>query len=163
MDIQDIYKNLKSKFGDDKLNLEEIQKDSYIEVSKDILLSVCQHLRDQESLLFDSLVCVSGVHYPSTHEKPRFEVVYHLFSYAHKHKLVLKVILGLDQDLSIPSVETVWKGANWLERETFDMYGIAFENHSDLRRILCPDDWEGYPLRKDYKVQEKYRHIKVTM
>ena len=161
MDVQEIYKKLKSKF-EDNISLEEISKDSYIETSKDILIPLCQYLRDDESLLFDSLLCVSGVHYPSTHEKPRFEVVYHLFSYAHKHKLTLKVILSLD-NVKLSSVESIWKGANWLERETHDMFGISFENHSDLRRILCPQDWEGYPLRKDYKVQEKYQHMKVPM
>ena len=89
-------------------------------------------------------------------------VVYHLGSSSYKHKIALKVEVGRDEP-KVPTVERVWRIANWHERETYDMYGIVFEGHSDLRRILCPDDWEGYPLRKDYQVQEFYRGIKVEV
>ncbi|MFA6542090.1 MAG: NADH-quinone oxidoreductase subunit C, partial [Bacteroidota bacterium] len=87
-------------------------------------------------------------------------VTYHLYSMVHRHKFVLKVEVPTDAP-NIPSVESVWKTANWHEREAFDMYGIQFSGHPDLRRILLPDDWEGYPLRKDYEVPEFYNGMRV--
>jgi NADH-quinone oxidoreductase subunit C len=94
-----------------------------------------------------------------------FGVVYNLASIPYKKQLTLKVVKYHDrsrEDLpSFPSVSTVWRTAEWHEREAYDLLGINFENHPDLRRILLPDDWEGYPLRKDYKAQEYYRGIKV--
>jgi NADH-quinone oxidoreductase subunit C len=164
MDQQAIHKKLSTQFGKDIISLEEIVGDHFIEVSSGKLVEIGEYLLADEDLLFDSLVCVSGAHYPATSEEEntRFEVVYHFFSYAHKHKLVLKVILS-GEDLTVPSLEKTWKGAQWLERETYDMYGIKFDGNSDLRRILCPDDWVGWPLRKDYKQPEMYRHMKVPL
>jgi NADH-quinone oxidoreductase subunit C len=98
-------------------------------------------------------------------ENNQFSVVYHLASIPHKHQLVLKVIIDHDRSLdSLPSfisVSEVWKTAEWHEREAFDLLGIQFEGHPDLRRILLPDDWEGYPLRKDYSAAEEYKGIKI--
>ena len=88
---------------------------------------------------------LAGVDY-----KDRIEVVYVLYSMTHKHRYTLKCRLPRENP-RISTVESVWSVANWHEREAYDMFGIVFEGHSDLRRILCPDDWEGYPLRKDYK------------
>ena len=102
-------------------------------------------------------MCLSGVDYKDPkNEDDRLEVVYHLYSMLKKHKLILKVELSRD-DPKVPTVENVWGIANWHEREAYDMYGIQFEGHSDLRRILCPDDWVDYPLRKDYVEPETYR------
>ena len=91
------------------------------------------------------------------------EVVYHLYSYRHDHLFVLKVLLPRD-DAAVPTVENVWAVANWHEREAYDMFGIVFEGHSDLRRILLPDDWVGHPLRKDWVDPEFYNgmHVKPT-
>ena len=91
------------------------------------------------------------------------EVVYHLYSYTHRHKFVLKVQLPRE-DPSVPTVEGVWGVAKWQERESYDFYGIQFTGHSDLRRILLPDDWEGHPLRKDWVDPEYYHglHVKPT-
>ena len=83
-------------------------------------------------------------------------------SCGHRHKVVVKAEMGRE-DPHVPTVEHVWRVANWHERETYDMFGIVFDGHSDFCRILCPDDWEGFPLRKDYKVQEYYRGIKVEV
>src|SRR5690606_10281297 len=99
-------------------------------------------------------------------EKGTMEVIYHLYSIPYNHHFTIKV--ALERDLvnsnppNLPSVTSIWKGANWQEREIFDMYGIVFEGHPDLRRILLPEDWEGFPLRKDYKTQDYYHGIKVA-
>ncbi len=170
MDINQIYSRLEKKFTKAIIAFEEVKVDSYIEVSSDKIFEICKFLHEDSELLFDSLVCVSGVHYLPTHkratgvvvESPIFEVVYHFFSYSHKHKLTVKLVLPADLP-RVQSVEKIWKGAQWLERETFDMFGIEFIGNSDLRRILCPDDWEGWPLKKDYVTQEMYKHIRVPM
>ena len=91
--------------------------------------------------------------------EPRFEVVYQLVSISRREKLRLKVRLS-GKDATIDSLVSVWPGANWLEREIFDLFGIHFNGHPDLRRIVLPDDWEGYPLRRDYPV-EGYRDLPV--
>lgn len=94
--------------------------------------------------------------------KDRFEVAYHLFSYKHKHSVTLKVYLPRDDQAHVGTVEGLWGCANWLEREVYDLFGIKFDGHSDLRRIMLPDDWTGYPLRKDYKEAEDYHGISTT-
>jgi len=85
-------------------------------------------------------------------EEPRFEVNYHLFSTTKHHRVRLKVLLGED-DLRVPTVSSVWRTANWHERETYDLFGVIFDGHPDLRRILLPDDWQGYALRKDFPLR----------
>jgi NADH-quinone oxidoreductase subunit C len=101
------------------------------------------------------LELLGGVDY-----KDRIEVVYVMTSLKHGHRYLLKCRLPRENP-TIRTVESVWAAANWHEREAYDMFGIAFEGHSDLRRILCPDDWEGYPLRKDYKFPTRYRDMPV--
>ncbi len=103
----------------------------------------------------DHLELLGGVDY-----KDRIEVVYVLYSMKHRHRYTLKCRLSRENPI-VPTVESVWGVANWHERETFDMLGVVFEGHSDLRRILCPDDWEGYPLRKDYEPPKIYREMPV--
>ena len=93
-------------------------------------------------------------------EAGTLEVIYNLYSLPLNHSLMLQVKLPREQPI-IPSVTEIWKGANWHEREAFDLFGITFEGHPDLRRILLPDDWEGHPLLKDYQQQEYYRGMKV--
>jgi NADH-quinone oxidoreductase subunit C len=107
-------------------------------------------------------MCLSVVDYPKE-TPPRLEVVYHLWSYEHAHGFVLKVHLPRE-DPRVPTVENVWAVANWHEREGFDMFGVTFVGHSDPRRILLPDDWEGYPLRKDWVDPDFYNgmHVKPT-
>jgi NADH-quinone oxidoreductase subunit C len=126
-----------------------------IAVSSEKLLDVAKELHTNKETFFDQLSCVTGVDTGNS-----MEVIYHLYSIPFNLSLALKVTLPRDNP-RVPSLSSVWKTANWLERETYDMYGIIFEQHPDLRRILMPADWDGYPLRKDYKEQEKYRDVQV--
>ena len=118
-----------------------------LEVDSAQIVGVCTYLK--QSQLFVRLSTVTGVDwYP---QEPRFEVVYHLHSPERNERLRLKCRLA-GANPEIDSVTAVWRGAGWYERETFDLFGIRFRNHPDLRRIMLPEDWEGYPLRKDYPV-----------
>ena len=120
---------------------------------------ICQTLKMVNEFSFDCLSNLTAVD-----KKDKFEVVYQLFSYKHLHSVTLKVILP-HEGANLPTVatvDTVWGCANWLEREVYDLFGIHFEGSSDLRRIMLPDDWIGYPLRKDYKEQEDYHGISTT-
>jgi NADH-quinone oxidoreductase subunit C len=118
-----------------------------LEIVPSKITSVCGFLKYDQS--FVRLSTVTGVdRFPA---EPRFEVVYHLHSVERNERVRLKCRLPGSAP-SIDSVTAVWRAANWYERETFDLFGIGFRNHPDLRRIMLPDDWEGYPLRKDYKV-----------
>ncbi|MDH4070742.1 MAG: NADH-quinone oxidoreductase subunit C [Ignavibacteria bacterium] len=130
--------------------------DPSILVPPDRILDVSRFLRDDDRMAFDSLMCLSGVDYTGG----RMGVVYHLDSMTKRHKVTLKVEVSDDQP-ECQSVESVWKTANWHEREAFDLFGIRFAGHPDLRRILLPDDWVGHPLRKDYELPEYYRGMKV--
>lgn len=148
---------LKNTFGDAVLDAKlDGVHDPFIKIAPDRVKDVALLLRDQEESAFDSLMCLSGVDYAGG----RLGVVYHLHSTRCGHKIVLKVEVRVDSP-HCQSVESVWKTANWHEREAFDMFGIIFDGHPDLRRILLPDDWEGHPLRKDYQVPEFYNGMKV--
>jgi NADH-quinone oxidoreductase subunit C len=124
-------------------------------VTSNKLADVARELYSNSETYFDQLSCVTGLDTTSN-----LEVIYHLYSIPFNCSLALKVILPRDNP-QVPTLSFIWKSANWLERETYDLYGIIFEQHPDLRRILMPADWEGYPLRKDYKEQEKYRDVQV--
>ena len=113
------------------------------------LVATCGALRDAPALRFAVLVEVTVADYFP--REPRFELVYHLLSIANRMRLRLKVRVPTDG--SVATVQPVWRGAGWLEREVWDMFGIVFEGHGDLRRLLMPEDWEGHPARKDYPVQ----------
>ena len=118
-------------------------------VPADRLLEICTALRDMPSLRFNVLVEVTAADYLP--RNPRFEVVYHLLSVPHRLRVRLKVRVA-DTGF-VPTVQGVWPSAGWLEREVWDMFGIIFDGHPDLRRLLMPEDWEGHPQRKDYPVQ----------
>jgi NADH-quinone oxidoreductase subunit C len=118
-----------------------------LEIAPERLIDVCRFLKEQQE--FVRLSTVTGVdRYPA---EPRFEIVYHLHSIARNQRLRLKCRLS-GENPEIDSVTMVWRSANWYERETFDLFGVRFRNHPDLRRIMLPDDWVGHPLRKDYPV-----------
>ncbi len=119
------------------------------------LVEVCRFLKDEPDLAFDCLSNLSGVDFP---KDDRLQVVLHLYSYTHRHKAVVKVNVPLGKPVR-PSVERVWKAANWLEREVYDLLGVVFTDHPDLRRLLMPEDWSGYPLRKDFVEPEHYHGI----
>jgi len=119
------------------------------------ILEICRFVRADERLSFDHLELLGGADY-----KDRIEVVYVLYSMKHHHRYTLKCRLPRENP-ALHTVESVWGVANWHEREAYDMFGVVFKGHSDMRRILCPDDWEGYPLRKDYKMPTRYRDMPV--
>jgi NADH-quinone oxidoreductase subunit C len=174
MSGKSLLDRLKKQFGDKITgsNLEAL--DPWIEVSPDGLVEVCRFLRDDADLRIDMLNCISGVDYFEPDAKkaakvewqPHLEVVYHLSSTVKKHTLVLKVILPRwknDTEGELPEVPTVshlWATADWHEREVFDLSGVNFVGHPDLRRILCPEDWVGYPLRRDYEMPLEYHGIR---
>ena len=174
MSGENLVSRLQDTFGEQigEVHLDAI--DPWIEVSAQGLPDVCLYLRDQPDLKFDYLSCISGVDYFEPDPKkvakhdwqPHVEVVYHLWSVAHKSSLVLKVILPRWKDdqagnlPEVPSVADIWRTADWHEREVYDLSGVYFVGHPDLRRILCPEDWEGYPLRKDYEMPLEYHGIR---
>lgn len=155
-----------AKFGEEVIISEEpSQKQPALIIKADLIADVCLFLRDCPDTWFDFLSCLSGIDYGV--EQQKFGVVYHLNSIIKNHTLVLKVVQennrATDNLPSFKSIGAVYKAAEWHEREAFDLVGIFFENHPDLRRILLPDDWEGFPLRKDYQNAESYRNIKIEL
>lgn len=122
------------------------------------LKSVCQELHQNPSTYFDMLSCLTGM--DNGVEVNTMEVIYNLYSVPFNHHVMLKVVLPRENP-ELDSVTEIWRAADWYEREAFDMFGIKFIGHPDLRRILMPADWEGFPLRKDFKHQEYYRDVKV--
>jgi NADH-quinone oxidoreductase subunit C len=120
-----------------------------IYVPPDRLVETCRALRDNEALRFTTIIEVTAADYVP--RNPRFEVVYHLLSISRRDRLRIKVRVA--DGGAVPTVQGVWKGAGWPEREVWDMFGIVFDGHPDLRRLLMPEDWEGHPARKDYPVQ----------
>lgn len=119
-----------------------------ITLAKEFLLSVGRFLKDEEGGGYTFLTDETAVDYPK--RERRFDVVYHLYSFQRNDRLRLKVIAGEGE--AVPSVTGIWATANWLEREVYDMFGVAYEGHPDLKRILMPDEWVGHPLRKDYDI-----------
>lgn len=128
-------------------------------IHADDLLTVAEALWENPETFFDQLACVTGI--DNGTEANTMELIYNLYSIPFHQLLALKVVLDR-KNPEVESVSSIWKSANWLEREIFDMYGVKFLNHPDLRRILMPADWDGFPLRKDYKEQETYRNIKLA-
>ncbi|MGH9883784.1 MAG: NADH-quinone oxidoreductase subunit C [Pyrinomonadaceae bacterium] len=120
-------------------------------VPREHIVEVCSHLKTAPQANFDFLADICGAD-RGAEEEPRFEVNYHLFSTTRYHRLRLKVLLN-ETDVHVPTVTGVWRTANWHERETFDLFGVIFDGHPDLRRILLPDDWQGYALRKDFPLR----------
>ena len=135
-------------------------KQPFVTVAAKDLFGLAQYLQQTEGLYFDYLACITGI--DNGDKKGTLEVIYHLNSLVYEHAIIIQVVLDRNHKRpSVPSLVEIWKGANWLERETYDMYGIHFDNHPDLRRILLPNDWEGHPLRKDYEEQKYYHGITV--
>ena len=129
-----------------------------ISIERGDLISVMNFLLNDPIAYFDMLSCVTGV--DNGPEAKTIDIVYNLYSIPFDHHLMIKVTLPRDKP-EVQSVCSIWRTANWHEREIFDLFGVHFLNHPDLRRILLPADWEGHPLRKDYKHQDYYRNVKV--
>jgi NADH-quinone oxidoreductase subunit C len=146
-----VLQRLRERFADALLEVRVWRNETTVIFGCPELVQACRFLKDDPDLAFDFLSDVTAVDRLQLPEsRPRFEIVYHLYSLPHKRRLRLKV--RVDEGEAVPSVTPVWETANWHEREVFDLFGIPFEGHPDLRRILMPDDWEGHPLRKDYPV-----------
>lgn len=155
MDLEQVAEQLNAQFPDVVKKVEkEHAGDPFLVIDPPRLAELCLYLRDDPEQRYEWLMCLSGVDYPPE----TIAVVYHLHSQTHGRKLVLKVLLDRS-DPKVPTVEHVWKMANFHERECYDMLGVIFVGHPDLRRILLPFDWEGYPLRKDYEYPETYRGV----
>jgi NADH-quinone oxidoreductase subunit C len=146
---------LKERFGDRVIESKSEGGCPGSVVVPDAILEICRFLRADELLQMDHLELLGGADY-----KDRIEVVYVMTSIRFGHRFALKCRLPRENP-HVQTVESVWAAANWHERETFDMFGVVFDGHSDHRRILCPDDWEGFPLRKDYKSPTRYRDMPV--
>ncbi len=157
MNANEIHERIKTAFPDAIIEFKsEGVFEPFIVIRPELIREVSRYLFEEPDLNFDYLMSLSGVDF----NDGNLGVVYHLHSMGRKHRIVLKVRVSKGKP-DVPSVESIWKTANWHEREAFDLFGILFLNHPDLRRILLPDDWEGFPLRKDYKVQEYYQGMKV--
>jgi NADH-quinone oxidoreductase subunit C len=138
--------------------LSPANKDAFLVVPASDLVAICRFLKEDVDLDFDCLMNLSAVDWP---KRNQIEVVYHLWSYSKRHAFILKVALDRAKP-EVASLEPVWKAADWLEREQYDLLGVNFTGHPDLRRIMMPDDWVGHPLRKDYKEQAEWHNISTT-
>ncbi len=142
----DVIAIITAKFGDAIIDSHRFRGDDTVVVKKERLLDLCDFLKRDRAMDFDYLLDVCGVDYLP--REPRFEVVYHLSSVARKHRLRVRTRLADGEH--VDSVTPIWATADWTERETYDMFGIHFDGHPDLKRIYMADDWKGYPLRKDF-------------
>jgi NADH-quinone oxidoreductase subunit C len=164
MMLAEIKQLLTNKFGDQVIAGEELTGlQPALLINPDDIAKVCLELRDNPATYFDFLSCLSGVDYGLG--TGRFGVVYHLASIPYQTQLVLKVSKWHDRTGDalphFPSIVSVYRSADWHEREAYELIGIYFEGHPDMRKLLLPDDWEGYPLRKDYQTAEYYKGIKI--
>jgi len=174
MTAADIIAALEAQFGA-KITAKKLDViDPYVVVDPADLPAVCRFLRDDPRLRFDILSCISGVDYLEPDPKkvakagfePHTEVVYHLQSFTHQHRFVVKLSLPRwkgdkpGELPEVPSVSGIWPAADWHEREVYDLSGIWFTGHPDLRRILLAEDWTGHPLRKDYEFPLEYHGIR---
>jgi NADH-quinone oxidoreductase subunit C len=174
MTAAEILAVLEQKFGDRLQSKKPDAIDPYVVVEPQHLLEVCRFLKTEPRLSFDILNCISGVDYlepdpkkaPKAGFDPHVEVVYHLSSFRHGHRFVVKLVLPRWKDdkpghlPEVPSVTPLWRAADWHEREVYDLSGIYFTGHPDLTRILLAEDWIGHPLRKDYEYPLEYHGIR---
>jgi NADH-quinone oxidoreductase subunit C len=164
-----IFEHLRTRLGESVFGFTESApadqkdgpRDPFFRTRPDHLLEVLRCLRDDSTLRFGFLQNLTAVDWPKAPPAGEIELVYHLFSYPLRHEAVLKVSVPRDRP-RLPSAAELWRNANWLEREQFDLLGVVFEGHPDLRRLLLPDDWVGHPMRKDYQEAAEYRGMPTT-
>ncbi len=146
----EIFENLKSKFSDLVVDGKKIRGQNIIYLKNgENLLDLFIYLRDEEK--FDMLADLTAIDYPE--REKRFTVLYNLYSFSKLERLLIR--LDISEGEEVETVSNIWPSANWPEREVFDMFGIKFKNHPDLRRILLPEDWKTHPLRKDFNVKDR--------
>ena len=155
MSPAEIHQRLQDQHADAVTSFEVDALDPFVLVKPDSIVEVCRFLHNDPDLAFDCLTNMSGVDFL---KEDCIQVVLHLYSYTHRHAIVVKANVSREEP-SMPSVEEVWKAANWLEREIYDLLGVVFTGHPDLRRLLMPEDWVGHPLRKDFVEPEEYHGI----
>jgi NADH-quinone oxidoreductase subunit C len=154
MEPMEIADRLRSQFPDEILEIYRFQGQTAVKTKRGRIIDMLRWLRDADEIRMNHLRALCGVDNSRRRglQLERFEVVYNLYSIPLRHALRLRAEIPGD-DPRIDSVTSLWKGADWLERETFDLFGICFDGHPDLRRILLPDDWQGHPLRKEYPLR----------
>lgn len=163
MTFTDITGLLSDHFGPDTFAANTTNYQPYLTVPVERLVELCQFLRDDERLFFDLLACVTAI--DNGVDADTMDVIYNLTSIPYEHNLMLRVTVprntGQAELPAVPSVAHIWRTADWHEREAFDLVGIRFTGHPDLRRILLPTDWIGHPLRADYREEEQYHGIRT--
>ena len=144
-----LLQRLKEKFSEGIIGGQSFLNQPTYTVSVDCLYDVMVELKDSPDWDFDYLIDLTALDYLG--DEQRFCMVYHLYSY--KHDRLIRIKARISEEEAVPSVTSIWKTADWMEREVYDMFGIEFSGHDDLKRILLPDDWHGHPLRKDYDIK----------
>lgn len=151
-----VVSKLSNRFGD-AIELHELLSDMLcITVQKELIQSILLFLRDDQELQYNFLTTLCGMHYPDT---AQLGVVYHLQSFGYNHRIRIKTAVNIDQPV-IPTITTIWPAANWMERETYDFFGIQFEGHPNLKRILNVDEMTDFPLRKEFPLEDQTREDK---
>jgi len=146
-----VAKKIQEKFSDGFVSCREALGETTVEVKREHLLAICRFLHDDPETDFSFITDICSVDFPD--QTPRFQMVYHFYSIDKNQRIRIKTGVP-EEDCTVDSITSIWKGANFLEREVFDMMGIRFNNHPDLRRILMTEDYdEGFPLRKDFPVE----------
>ncbi len=148
-------KKLIKKFGKTIIGNHSFRGDDTIIINKNHVVDVCRFLKEEKDLDFNFMMDLTAVDYLNQKDrKERFEVVYHFYSLKHNHRIRVKAPVS-DADCAIDSIVPLWVGADWFEREAYDMYGIKFNDHPNLKRILLYEEFVGYPLRKDYPIRKR--------
>ena len=168
---KEILEQLKKDGKGEGVTLFEGPQDPALVVPAEQINDTCRHLRESPHFSFEQCILVTGTHMLERKDKKSgeitraagFELIYHLRSLRHHRLLALKVVLPMSDEPSVDSIAEIWPAANWHERETYDMLGIRFTGHPDLTRILLPEDWEGFPLRKDYVFPTEYQNISLEV
>ena len=152
MDASVTLKRLAERFPGSIIETHSHRGNDTAVVKKEDILSIFKYLRDDEALLYNFMMDLTVVDYLG--KEPRFEVVYHLYSLKYNRRVRIKARIS-ESDTSIDSIVPIWISANWFEREAFDMYGIIFNGHPELKRLLLYEGFEGHPLRKDYPIKKR--------
>jgi NADH-quinone oxidoreductase subunit C len=147
---------LSGRFPESIIETHSYRGDDTAVVRKEDLLEICQFLRDDKELLYNFMMDLTAVDYLG--REPRFEVVYHLYSLTFNRRFRIKTRVS-ESECSVDSIVSLWPSANWFEREAFDLYGVIFNGHPELRRILLYEDFQGHPLRKDYPIKKRQPQI----